>query len=132
MLVTPAPSPATADVCVVGAGPVGLALALEAADAGLRVLLVEAGGADSAVAPTGSATAVVLDADRHAPLSETTRRGIGGASWLWGGRCVPFEPLDLEARTHVAGSGGPISSADVNAASAAWSSLACVYSSPRK
>ncbi|WP_218938436.1 GMC oxidoreductase [Modestobacter altitudinis] len=116
MLVTSAPSSATADVCVVGAGPVGLALALEAADSGLHVLLVEAGGADSAVAPTDSATAVVLDADRHAPLSETTRRGIGGTSWLWGGRCVPFEPLDLAARDHVAGSGWPISSSDVTPA----------------
>jgi len=35
------------DVCVVGAGPVGLAVALECEAAGLSVLLIEAGQARS-------------------------------------------------------------------------------------
>src|SRR5581483_2111157 len=26
------------------------------------------------------------------------RRQIGGTSILWGGRCVPFDPIDFEAR----------------------------------
>ena len=33
-----------ADVCIVGAGPAGIALALSLADAGVSVLLLEAGG----------------------------------------------------------------------------------------
>ena len=114
MLLTSLSSSATAfDVCVVGAGPVGLALAVEAADSGLQVLLVEAGAGTSTVAPSDAALATVLDADRHAPLSETTRHGIGGASWLWGGRCVPFEPIDFTIRSHVPDSGWPICGADV-------------------
>lgn len=103
----------THDVCVVGGGPVGLALALEAADSGLRVLLVEAGSAQGPVAPTDGPTATVRNEGRHAPLSETTRHGIGGASWLWGGRCVPFTLPDFEARDHVPRSGWPISSTDI-------------------
>ena len=41
----------TADVVVVGAGPIGIVAALELADAGHRVLLAESGGG-----PTPSAT----------------------------------------------------------------------------
>mgnify|MGYP003460829496 CR=1 FL=1 len=35
-----------ADVCVIGAGPAGIALAIELDAAGLRVCLVESGGTD--------------------------------------------------------------------------------------
>ncbi len=38
-----------------------------------------------------------------------SRPGIGGASALWGGRCVTFDDLDFEARDHVTFSGWPIS-----------------------
>ncbi|WP_405372105.1 MULTISPECIES: GMC family oxidoreductase [unclassified Microbacterium] len=105
------------DICVVGAGPVGLALAMEAAEAGARVLLVDAGddrsGRRESVPVPGESTEIV-DLARHAPLELTTRQGVGGTSWLWGGRCVAFEPIDLEPRDYVPGSGDwPIRLGDV-------------------
>lgn len=122
MLLTSPPRAATAfDVCVVGAGPVGLALALQAAESGLHVLLVEAG--TSTTVPSEPAMATVLDVDRHAPLSKATRRGIGGASWIWGGRCVPFGPIDFAVRDYVWGTGWPISHADV----APWQERAAAH-----
>ncbi|UJP08893.1 GMC oxidoreductase [Microbacterium sp. KUDC0406] len=104
------------DICVVGAGPVGLVLAIEAADAGSRVLLVDAGDAESwkhdiEDAP-GQRTHIVDDA-RHAPLVLTTRRGLGGTSAMWGGRCVAFEPIDFEPRDYVPDSDWPIRIDDV-------------------
>ncbi|GAB2456421.1 GMC oxidoreductase [Xylanimonas ulmi] len=109
--------PADCDVCVVGAGPVGLATAMASAKLGRRVLLVDAGtltsgGQDVDLNADGLPTRV-LDAARHAPLEQTTRRGIGGTSALWGGRCVRFEPIDFEARDYLPDSEWPIDVHDV-------------------
>lgn len=104
------------DVCVVGAGPVGLAFAAEAAELGTRVLLVDAGDVDSGrrnIQPVPGQRTDIRDDARHAPLHLTTRRGIGGTSWMWGGRCVAFEPIDFEARDYVPESEWPITIADV-------------------
>jgi choline dehydrogenase-like flavoprotein len=98
-------------VCVVGAGPVGLAFALEAADAGLRVLLLDAGGEDAGRRdkPMGRRrNDSIVDPDRHAPELQTTRVGLGGSSWMWGGRCVTYESVDFEQRDFVPGSDWPI------------------------
>ena len=98
-------------VCVVGAGPVGLSFALEAADAGLRVLLLEAGGEDAGRRdkPAGRRrNDTIVDPSRHAPELQTTRVGVGGASWMWGGRCVTYEPVDFEQRDFVPDSDWPI------------------------
>jgi choline dehydrogenase-like flavoprotein len=42
-------------------------------------------------------------------MSLATSRQIGGASNLWGGRCVPFDPIDFEARELVGESTWPVS-----------------------
>lgn len=86
-----------AEVAVVGAGPAGIVVALELADAGHRVLLIESGGR----APDEQAQQLGdLDGDDplHVPMSLTTSRQIGGASNIWGGRCVPFDPIDFQER----------------------------------
>jgi choline dehydrogenase-like flavoprotein len=104
------------DVCVVGAGPVGLALALEAAQQGLTVLLLDAGtedGQGSSETPAISPPAHIADPERHAPMTLASRRGVGGTSWLWGGRCVPFEPIDFAPRSYVPHSEWPLSHDDV-------------------
>jgi choline dehydrogenase-like flavoprotein len=95
---------------------VGLAFALEAAEAGSRVLLVDAGDLRSGsrnVKPNPRQRTEIADLARHAPLELTTRQGIGGTSWLWGGRCVAFEPIDFEERDYVPDSAWPIRIDDV-------------------
>ena len=117
IITEPAPAAEEFDCCIVGAGPVGLSLALEAADAGLRVLLLDAGaatGREDAAAKAARPPGYVLDPATHAPLELTTRRGIGGSSWLWGGRCVQFDALDFEPRDYIDGSGWPINETDVS------------------
>ncbi|GAA1787802.1 GMC family oxidoreductase [Pseudarthrobacter sulfonivorans] len=98
-------------VCVVGAGPVGLSFALEAAEAGLRVVLLDAGGEDTGrrdKPPGRRRNDSIVDPDRHAPELQTTRVGVGGASWMWGGRCVTYESVDFEQRDFVPDSDWPI------------------------
>ena len=114
------------DLCVAGAGPVGLALALEAAETGQRVLLLDAGTETSGRHDKPAAQRrddTVLDPAHHAPELQTTRLGVGGTSWLWGGRCVQFEEVDFERRDYLPGSNWPIGYAEV----LPWQALAEQY-----
>ncbi|WP_117192102.1 FAD-dependent oxidoreductase [Rhizobium terrae] len=96
-----------ADVCIVGAGPVGLALAFKLEELGLTVTLLEMGGKGGV--GVGGASGIEFANRHHASLPAFSRSGIGGASALWGGRCVAFDDLDFETRSHVPFSGWPIS-----------------------
>ncbi|MBA2935961.1 GMC family oxidoreductase [Sphingomonas sp. CGMCC 1.13654] len=99
------------DLCIVGSGPVGLAIATDLARRGRRVLLLESGG-DAADAQVQSlAAAGFTDARRHDDMSIATARRLGGTSNLWGARCLPFDPIDFEARDWVEAR-WPISHAD--------------------
>ncbi|MEO8631687.1 MAG: GMC family oxidoreductase, partial [Betaproteobacteria bacterium] len=44
----------------------------------------------------------------HPDPTQYRRMGFGGTTRIWGGRCVPFEPIDFERREYVANSGWPI------------------------
>ena len=88
----------SADVVVVGAGPAGIVTALELADAGLNVIVVESGRRRFDPGVQRLADAASYDAARHAPMSMATRRQVGGTSVIWGGRCVPYDPIDFEPR----------------------------------
>jgi choline dehydrogenase-like flavoprotein len=101
------------DVCVVGAGPVGLALALECEAAGLTVLLLDAGPAPSQRHIDNLRKVEIVDPSRHAALDVVTQCGLGGSTATWGGRCVPFDDIDFERRSFVSNSGWPISHQDV-------------------
>lgn len=111
------------DVCVVGAGPVGIALALECESAGLSVLLLEAGGHGAKDDVGDMLNLEIVDRSFHSSLDITARSGIGGTSAIWGGRCVPFDALDFERRSFVPDSSWPISQQDI----AAWYSRAAYY-----
>jgi hypothetical protein len=96
-----------ADVAIVGAGPAGIVLALELARASIRVLLIESGG-DSFNPAIQRLGETVGDDPVHTPMSLTTRRQVGGASNLWAGRCVPFDPVDFEDRPVVGTARWPV------------------------
>jgi choline dehydrogenase-like flavoprotein len=96
-----------AEVAVVGAGPAGITLALELANAGHRVLLIESGG-DSYSADAQQLGDTSGNDSAHVPMSLATRRQIGGASNLWAGRCVPFDPIDFQQRRIVGNAKWPV------------------------
>ncbi|MEO8654258.1 MAG: GMC family oxidoreductase [Ramlibacter sp.] len=101
------------DVCVVGGGPAGIALALSLTGQGLKVLLLEAGN-EREHGPTQSLyDGEVADERLHSPPDKYRQRRMGGSTTTWGGRCMPFDAIDFEARSQVPGSGWPISLEDL-------------------
>lgn len=98
----------TADFCVVGSGPVGMALALEFEQLGRDVVVLESGdrALDDKIAEASRAE--IVDPRRHADMSLTVCRALGGTSWTWGGRCVPYDDVDFAHRDFVAESNWPI------------------------
>jgi choline dehydrogenase-like flavoprotein len=102
------------DVCVIGSGPAGLASALTLAKSGLHVALIESGGDNSAGVAAQSLSEARIDTPQsHAPMSHAVRRGLGGTSALWGGRCVPLDSNDFTVREYVPHSGWPLCESDL-------------------
>jgi choline dehydrogenase-like flavoprotein len=100
-------APIRAEVAVVGSGPAGIVTALELARRGRDVVLLESGGIDFDPKLEGVDETVGSD-PHHVPLSLATCRRLGGASNIWGGRCVPFDPVDFEPRPIVGEARWPI------------------------
>lgn len=111
-----------ADVAVVGGGPAGIVTALELSSAGFDVVVFESGQESFNSAVQEAADAELVDIDRHAPMLTAIRRQVGGASTVWGGRCVPFDPIDFEDRPLVDGR-WPVGYADVEP----WFEKACEW-----
>lgn len=111
------------DVAVVGAGPVGLKLALDLAEAGRSVILLESGTAGRDAAAQALSDAEIANAGSHAPMDLAVQRGLGGTSALWGGRAVPFDVQDFNLRPAAPGAAWPIRPEDV----APWYDEACRF-----
>jgi choline dehydrogenase-like flavoprotein len=88
-----------ADAAVVGAGPAGIVTAFELANGGLDVALIESGLKKHSPEIQRLSAAEKLDPEVQIPLTEATRRQLGGGSAIWGGRCVPYDPIDFEPRS---------------------------------
>jgi choline dehydrogenase-like flavoprotein len=94
------------DICVVGAGPAGISIALRLADEPLRVCLLESGGMSF-----DEEAQTLAQADNEGlpyyPLKESRLRCFGGTTLSWGGVCAPLDEWDHEARSWVPDSGWP-------------------------
>ena len=96
-----------ADVCVIGAGAAGIAIALEfIKTTNLAVVLLEGGGETSDPATqslyAGQQSGLIYD-----KLEASRSRFLGGSTNCWGGWCRPLDLLDFQERDWVPGSGWP-------------------------
>lgn len=94
-------SGSAARLCVVGSGPVGLSLAVDCARRGIRVLLLETGSRAALPALDELSCAERVEPARHDDMRIAVARRLGGTSHLWGGRCLPFDPIDFADRPGV-------------------------------
>ncbi len=103
----PANQTLEADICIIGAGPAGITLALEFDAQPLRVVVLEGGALKYDRA--GQALYKGENAGLHyEDLHYARSRFLGGSSNCWAGFCRPFDPHDFEARAWVPNSGWPI------------------------
>ena len=96
-----------AETCIVGGGPAGIVLALRLAERRHPVLLLESGGMSAEPAAQRLNRGETANA-LHKPPDWFRLRKMGGATGIWGGRCVPFDAADLAARPWIPESGWPI------------------------
>jgi choline dehydrogenase-like flavoprotein len=99
------------DVVVVGSGPAGISLALQLADHGVQIVLLEAGGERYSRREQKHFAGEVVNPDLQPPLDRYRIRQFGGGSNVWGGRCCPYDQIDFERRPWVPFSGWPINDA---------------------
>lgn len=109
-----------ADLCIVGSGPAGIALAGALGVLGIRIAMIESGGLDREPSrdALGAGTSVGIPYPR---LERTHVRGFGGTSLHWGfaddphggWNARPLEAIDFEARSELPFSGWPIGRDDL-------------------
>lgn len=98
--------PIEADVCIVGGGAAGIALASELIDAPFTVALLESGGFQFRHGPQFLARGESVGL-RSFPLAFSRFRQFGGSITRWAGKGRPFEPIDFEDRPWIPHSGWP-------------------------
>jgi choline dehydrogenase-like flavoprotein len=106
----------TADICIVGAGVAGIALASEFLGTHRSIALVESGGLE----PSARTQSLNVGNNIGVPyyeLDQTRTRGFGGTSHNWrcelggadlGVRLIGLDAIDFEKRPWVPNSGWPI------------------------
>ncbi len=102
-----------ADVCIIGSGPAAISIALRFANSQTNVLVISGGGWSETVTNQDLYRGVVAPGVAHESLEENRRRQFGGTSAAWGGRCIPFDPIDFKKRSWVPDSGWPITYDDL-------------------
>lgn len=101
------------DLCIVGGGAAGIAIALQFLHGPLRVILLESGREAFDPATQALYAGEVADPALHPPTESYRQRRWGGSTTLWGGRCMPLDPLDFEARPWMPHSGWPITAEEL-------------------
>ena len=102
------------EVCIVGGGAAGISMACELGQKRVSVILLEAGGESYEESVQADYKGAVAAGSTHAELSLYRRRMFGGSTTIWGGRCVPLDPIDFERRAYVPNSGWPITRKDLD------------------
>ncbi|WP_337188876.1 GMC family oxidoreductase [Phenylobacterium sp.] len=110
----PADQALDCDICIVGGGAAGLTLALDLIGTAHKVLLVDPGRLDGGQTSQDLYEGEVVN-PRHAAPHLYRHRRLGGSTAIWGGRCIPFDPIDFERRSYVELSGWPFNYSELEA-----------------
>jgi choline dehydrogenase-like flavoprotein len=101
-----------ADLCIVGAGAAGLAIASELVGGPLRVALLESGGLEPDPASQDLNRGEIVG-HPHAPLEASALRQFGGTTNHWTAFVRPLTPIAFEPRPWLEHGGWPLRAADL-------------------
>ena len=105
-------TPLQATVCVIGSGPSGLILTRRLVEAGVAVVVLEAGPLEEP--RRGAEPSIPVEyAGQPKRLDPTTAQQVGGTSSLWHGLLATFDRIDFERRPWIPHSGWPIALDDL-------------------
>jgi choline dehydrogenase-like flavoprotein/nucleoside-diphosphate-sugar epimerase len=96
------------DICIIGTGPAGATIARELSNTSLRVTILESGGTERREATDALNEIESVGWPRVMDQWLVRNRIVGGTSETWGGRCAPFDEIDLQVREWVPYSGWPL------------------------
>lgn len=102
-----------ADIAIIGAGVAGITLARALQRSGLKICLIESGDDDYDAAVQDLYEGATTGQPYY-DLRESRLRFFGGTTAIWGGRCLPLDPIDYRHRNWVPDSGWPISYDDLD------------------
>ena len=103
-----APRALETEIAIIGSGAAGLTLALELDRMGVACVVLEAGGDGFDKTAQAFYRAASISPDNHGPVHMYRRREFGGTTSIWGGRCIPFDPIDFEDRPWIPHARWPI------------------------
>ena len=104
---------AECDLCIIGSGPAGSTIARELSGTGLRVTMLESGGFMRSLEADALNEVENIGRPRVVDQWSVRNRIVGGSSHTWGGRCAPFDAIDLEERPWIPESGWPFEIGDL-------------------
>jgi choline dehydrogenase-like flavoprotein len=99
-------------ICIVGAGAAGICLAVELAQRGKSVMLLEGGGRDVEDAAQEPYRSEVIG-HAHRGVHSGRFRAHGGTTTRWGGQILELNVEDFERRDWIPESGWPLSHAEL-------------------
>ncbi|WP_072396845.1 GMC family oxidoreductase [Hyphomicrobium sp. CS1GBMeth3] len=100
------------EICIIGAGAAGIALARRLAISGRQICLLESGGLEFD-ADTQSLNSARNVGRQYHDVGTSRLRYFGGTTNHWAGFCAAMQPTDFEVRSGVPNSGWPISLEDL-------------------
>ena len=102
----------TTDICLIGAGAAGIAIARDLAGSRHDAYVVESGDLDLDEKTQDLASGESIG-HPYVSLASTRLRYFGGSTNHWAGWCAPLNAIDFEERDWVPASGWPIALADL-------------------
>src|SRR5882762_3712450 len=100
------------DICIIGAGMAGIAMALDWINTPYKVILLEGGGFNVETKMQDLYRGKSIG-QRYYPLHSQRLHYFGGTSGHWAGFCSRYDPIDFKKRDWVDHSGWPIQLEDL-------------------
>lgn len=95
------------DLCIIGSGAAGITIALEFLNTETSVVMLTGGVEKETPYNQDIHRGASTIKDSHEPLEENRRRAFGGATLAWGGRCIPYDEIDMKKRDWIPDSEWP-------------------------